>query len=50
MIPLFKPHMPKLPELISILNSGSLAYGKYGRGFERQLSEYVGTENLIVTN
>lgn len=50
MIPLFKPHMPKLPELISILNSGSLAYGKYGRDFERQLSEYMGTENLIVTN
>ena len=50
MIPLFKPHMPKLPELISILNSGSLAYGKYGRDFERQLADYVGTENLIVTN
>ncbi|MEH7251940.1 aminotransferase class V-fold PLP-dependent enzyme [Neobacillus niacini] len=50
MIPLFKPHMPKLPELISILNSGSLAYGKYGRDFERQLADYVGTENLLVTN
>ncbi|MBP2639674.1 MAG: putative PLP-dependent enzyme involved in cell wall biosis [Firmicutes bacterium] len=50
MIPLFKPHMPELPELISILNSGALAYGKYGHEFERSLSNFIGTDNLIVTN
>lgn len=50
MIPLFKPHMPDLPHLGSILNSGALAYGKYGRGFEKKLSNFIGTENLIVTN
>jgi perosamine synthetase len=50
MIPLFKPHMPELPELITILNSGALTYGKYGRGFERILSDFIGTDNLIITN
>lgn len=50
MIPLFKPHMPELPELISILNSGMLAYGSYARNFEKRLSEFIGTKNLVVTN
>ena len=27
MIPLYKPHMPELPELDDILHSGQLAYG-----------------------
>lgn len=50
MIPLFKAHMPELPELMSILNSGALAYGKYAREFEKNLLEYIGAENVLVTN
>ena len=50
MIPIFKPHMPELPEIISILNSGKLAYGNYGFEFERRLANFIGTNNLIVTN
>lgn len=50
MIPLFKPYMPELPDIISILNSGQLAYGSYGREFERKLSSFIGTNNLIVTS
>jgi perosamine synthetase len=50
MIPLFKPHMPELPELITILNSGSLAYGKYAHDFEKELSAFIGACNLVVTN
>lgn len=50
MIPLFKPHMPALPELNSILQSGNLAYGTYGRQFERSLCEFFGSENILVTN
>ncbi len=50
MIPLFKPYMPELPRIISILNSGQLAYGNYGREFERELSGFICTNNLIVTN
>lgn len=42
--------MPELPELMSILNSGSLAYGNYARQFERNLSDFIGTDNIIVTN
>ena len=34
MIPLYKPHMPQLPELEEILYSGQLAYGKYSLKFE----------------
>jgi perosamine synthetase len=50
MIPLFKPHMPELPELLPILNSGALAFGKYGHEFEKNLSNFIYTENLLVTN
>ncbi len=50
MIPLFKPFMPELPLLNDILQSGQLAYGKYGREFEQNLREFLGVENLIVTN
>lgn len=50
MIPLFKPYMAKLPDIISLLNSGQLAYGKYGHEFESKLSDFIGTNNLIITN
>lgn len=51
MIPLFKPYMPEeLPEIDSILHSGALAYGKWGREFERRLSEYVGNNQIVATN
>lgn len=50
MIPLFKPHMPELPMLNEILHSGNLAYGKYSKEFERKLSDYFQTDQVIVTN
>ncbi len=51
MIPLYKPHMPELPELDTILHSGSLAYGEYSRIFEKRLSEFLGDEeSVLVTN
>ena len=42
MIPLYKTHMPELPELNDILHSGQLAYGKYSRLFERELESFTG--------
>jgi dTDP-4-amino-4,6-dideoxygalactose transaminase len=42
--------MPDVPLVDEILHSGQLAYGKYGREFERLLSEYIGVADLIVTN
>lgn len=42
--------MPELPLLTDILHSGQLAYGKYGRDFESLLINYIGNDNLIVTN
>jgi len=50
MIPLYKPFMPETPLVNEILQSGQLAYGKYGRAFEAQLSHYFGTDKVIVTN
>lgn len=50
MIPLYKPFMPEVPLVNEILHSGQLAYGRYGREFERTLKEFFGVENLIVTN
>lgn len=50
MIPLYKPHMPDLPELDLIIKSGNLAFGKYGIEFENMLKKFIGNENLIVTN
>ncbi len=50
MIPLYKPYMPKLPELNSIINSGDLAFGKHGIEFENILKQFIGNDNLIVTN
>ena len=50
MIPLYKPHMPELPELDSILHSGHLAAGEYTSRFENALKEFFGTSYIIVTN
>ncbi len=50
MIPLYKPYMPNVQELDSILHSGALAYGKYTKEFEEKLKQFYGTPYLIVTN
>jgi perosamine synthetase len=50
MIPLYKPFMPKLPELNTVLNSGQLAYGKYGKLLEAKLSDFIGNPYSLVTN
>lgn len=50
MIPLFKPYMPEIPEMDSILHSGALAYGNYTKQFEEKLKTYFGTSYVIVTN
>ena len=42
--------MPDLPELDSILHSGALSFGKWGREFENQLSEYLGAKHVLLTN
>lgn len=49
MIPLYKPYMPDLPEMDSIIHSGALAYGNYTKQFEGKLREYFGTPYLMVT-
>lgn len=40
----------ELPELENILHSGALAYGKWGKVFEKKLSLYVGSNRLMTTN
>ncbi len=50
MIPLFKPYMPEVPEMDSILHSGALAYGNYTKQFEEKLKAFFDTPYLIVTN
>lgn len=40
----------ELPELNSLLQSGNLSYGKWGREFEKRLSTYISTDYLITTN
>ncbi len=50
MIPLYKPYMPELPEMDAILHSGALAYGKWGREFEKRLAEYIGVKHVLFTN
>lgn len=51
MIPIFKPYMPQGidNELVNILNSGHLAYGKYGREFEAQLGSFIGNPKIATT-
>ena len=50
MIPLFKPYVPELPLLQSVMQSGQLAYGEYTKQFENDLKRYFNTENLLVVN
>lgn len=40
----------ELPELEHILQSGNLAYGKWGKRFEALLADYVGNDLLLTTN
>ena len=43
--------MPEvLPDLSSILHSGALAFGKYGKDFEKRLNVYLGVEKLTLVN
>lgn len=50
MIPLYKPFTPDLADLNEVLHSGALAYGKYGKKFEEELSRYFRTNQLITTS
>jgi len=50
MVPLYKPFMPELPELIKILNSGDLSYGTYAKQFEDSLKNYFGTPYVLAVN
>jgi perosamine synthetase len=51
MIPLFKPFVPSdLPELQNIMNSGLLNYSKWGKLFEKELSEFIGNPYLVTLN
>ena len=50
MIPLFKPYMPELPELNSILHSEALSYGRWGKEFEKQLEDYLCAKHVLFTS
>ena len=52
MIPIFKPYMPAeiMSELESILFSGQLAYGKYGKLFESELAGFIGNPCILTVN
>ncbi|WP_294958162.1 DegT/DnrJ/EryC1/StrS family aminotransferase [uncultured Flavobacterium sp.] len=43
MIPIYKPYMPQGidSEIVNILYSGQLGYGKYGREFESKLQNFI---------
>lgn len=40
----------ELPELESILHSGALAYGKWGKEFEHKLRSFIGVDEIMTTN
>ncbi len=42
--------MPEVPLVNEILHSGKLTYGEYGKAFESNLKNFIGVQNLIVTN
>lgn len=50
MIPLYKPYMPALPEMDSILHSGRLAFGVHTKTFEEKLRQFFSAENVAATN
>ena len=50
MIPLYKPYMPDLPELNTILHSGRLAAGEYTLSFEGALRTFLQEQNILATN
>lgn len=50
MIPLYKPFFPLLPELNEVITSGQLAYGKYGKLLENELSLFIGNPFCLVIN
>jgi len=52
MRPIFKPYMPKnIQEGINeILYSGKLSYGKYGSEFEKKLSDFIGSKNVLTVS
>ena len=50
LIPLYKPHMPSLPELNDILNSGQLAAGNYTKKFENDLYMFFAEKNVLTVN
>lgn len=52
MIPLYKPHMPELPELDQILHSGQIACGKYSYEFEEIIANYLEVDKdcVLVTS
>lgn len=49
MIPIYTPYMPEgiSDTLNEILYSGQLAYGKYGREFEKALSVFMGNDKVL---
>lgn len=51
MVSIYKPFMPEhITEGINeILYSGQLAYGKYGREFEKTLSQFIGNPDILTT-
>ncbi len=50
MIPLYKPYMPSLPEMDTILHSGHLAAGVYTEEFEDRLRFFFPNEYTLVTS
>ena len=51
MIPLYRPYMPAdLEEVSKILQSGQLAFGKWGRAFEKSIADFSGAQYVVSTN
>lgn len=42
--------LDELPEMNSILHSGALTYGKWGKLFEQKLGEYIGEPRIAAVN
>lgn len=50
MVPLYKPYVPEVPEIESILHSGQLAAGKYTIEFEKKLKNFFCEGNVLATS